>query len=496
MLDRPNVLLITADHMRWDALGCNGNPFVQTPNLDALAARGVTFDGSFSCNPICVPGRATITTGNYSHVCTGIKNNSGRIRSGQPTIAAHFRDAGYHTLAVGKLHYVPYAPPGQPRLLHGFEHAELCEEGRILHQFSPGADARGLEDYHDWLHDMGWGGYERAHGTGNNDVHPAPSPLPAELHEESWVATRTIANLEDHLSSRPGRPFFAWASFTKPHPPYDPPRPFDALYDPRDIPPPVGSVDLLADRDPWLRYNPVAYGWDKLSPQAVQVARAHYFGMVTFQDQMIGRILSFLSDTGLTDNTLVVYTADHGDLLGDFGCFFKCNMFDGSVRIPAIYAGPGVAPHATSGTQLVGQHDILPTLAELTGTSLRAPVMGSSLAPALRDPSAQSRELVFSQSLDSPRQRYMVRSHSFKYVYHELGGIEELYDCKDDPHELRNLATDRPELAAEYRAALVDWCRETGDAAMLDEAGDLRVSDEQLDRRDAFNPGNMGWRWY
>lgn len=480
--------------MRHDALACNGNGFVQTPNLDRLAARGVTFAHAFSPDPICVPGRAAITTGNYPHRCTGRTSNGGQIRDDQIKIADHFGRHDYWTLAVGKLHYVPYSPPGQPRLLHGFQHAELCEEGRMLHQFARHADQRGLEEYHDWLLDQGWGGYERAHGTGNNDVHAAPSPLPAEFHEESWVATRTIANLQAHLRERPDTPFFAWASFSKPHSPYDPPQPYDRLYDPRALPPPVGSLDLLHDRDPMLRTWPVAYGWEHLSPQGVQNSRAHYFGLVTFQDAQIGRMVRFLEEAGQLDNTILVYTADHGDLLGDFGCFFKCNMFHGSVSVPQVWAGPGIAPHAGA-AQLVGLQDVLPTLADLTGCPLPQSVQGMSLAPALADPGAPGREYYVSQCMETPCQRYMIRTPEWKYVYHELGGLQELYDVPNDPAELRNLASAQPATVSELRGVLLDWCRAEGADGLLD-GDDLRVSPEDAAQVTEFRAGNMGWRWY
>ncbi len=494
MADRPNVLLITADHMRNDALACNGNPFVDTPNLDALAARGVTFVNGCTPNPICVPGRACITTGNYSHVATGIKNNSGYIRDDQTKIAAHFADAGYATTAIGKLHYVPYSPPGKPRLLHGFEHAELCEEGRIIGAFDPHGEMSGLEEYHDWLHEQGWGGYERAHGTGNNDVHPAASAVPAEFHEESWVATRSIANLQEHLDASPDQPFFMWSSFTKPHAPYDPPRPWDAMYDPRAVAPPVGDVSMLDDRDPMYRNWQVAYGWDKLSPEGVQNARAHYFGMVSFQDHNIGRIVSFLQQRGQLDNTIIVYSADHGDLLGDFGCFFKCNMFHGSVGVPLIFAGPGVA--AQGQTQaLAGLQDILPTVAEVSGNSLPQSAMGISQAPVLSGAADGTREYYISQCMDSPNQRYMVLTGQWKYVYHELGGVQELYDVVEDHDEQVNLAHTRGEVVSELRGVLMDWARENGDEQIF-EGGDLKVSPEELAVIDGFQAGRMGWRWY
>jgi arylsulfatase len=495
MPSRPNVLLITADQMRCDALACNGNSFVATPNLDALAARGVTFTNAFSPNPICIPGRAALTTGNYPHVCTGTKNNGGRIRDDQVKIASHFGSSGYRTYAIGKLHYHPYSPPDQPRLVHGFDLWEACESGRMIAQFDPTGQQRGIEDYFDYLRDVGWGGYSRAHAAGNNDVHPAPSPLPAAHHEEAWVATRSIANLQQHFASRPKQPFFLWASFAKPHSPYDPPEPYNRRYDPRLLPLPVGSRELLADRDPYLRTMPITYGWDRMSPEAIQVARAHYYGLVTFQDEMIGRILSYLDEMGRLDDTIVVYTADHGDLLGDFGCFFKSNMLQGSVGVPMVWAGPGIRPHEGPCEELVGLQDVLPTLAELSECPLPQWVHGVSLAATLGKRSAPTRDFYVSQCLDSPRQRYMIRTRQYKYVYHELGGIEELYDVLEDPAELHNLAREKRVIVEELRGLLIDWCREFGDEAIFD-GGDLKVSPEDTGAATEFSARHMGWRWY
>jgi arylsulfatase A-like enzyme len=491
---RPNILLITADHMRSDAIGANVNPFVQTPNLDALAERGVTFTNAFSPNPICVPGRASITTGNYPHKCTGHKSNSGCIRDDQVKLAEHFNAAGYWTAAIGKLHYVPYSPPGQPRLLHGFQYCELCESGRIVGLYDPTGQTRGLEDYHDYLQDVGWGGYQRAHGIGNNDVHAAASALPAEHHEEAWVGSRSVANLERHLRDNPDQPFMMWTSFAKPHSPYDPPEPYNRLYDPRALPSPIGSYGLLAHRDPLIRSWPVAYGWDKLSPQGVQHSRAHYYGLVTFQDEQIGRIVRCLDQAGQLDNTIIIYSSDHGDLLGDFGCFFKCNMFNGSVNVRLVCAGPGITPQGQN-AELTGLQDILPTLAGLTGLPLPQSVDGEDLSPLLSNANARGREFYVSQSLASPTQRYMLRTRQFKYVYHELGGVEELYDEVEDPQELRNLGAERPAVVSELRGALTDWCRENGDEEIFD-GSDLKVSPEDAAQVTAFEARRMGWRWY
>lgn len=509
---QPNILIITADHMRNDALACNAawSPasslahVIQTPNLDRLAGEGVTFANAFTPNPICVPARASITSGNYPHKCTGVKSNQGYIRDDQPKLAQIFAQSGYATYAIGKLHYVPYAPPGQPRLLHGFQYAELNEEGRILKEFDPAGDRQGLEDYHDYLKSMGWGGYERAHGLGNNDVHPAPSPVPAEHHEEAWVAARTIAALDRHLRDSPEQPFLMWTSFSKPHSPYDPPAPYDTMYDPRHIPEPMGGWDneeLLRGRDPELILRRKIYGWDRFSPQAVRVIRAYFAGLVSFQDAMIGRLLEWLGQTGLLESTIIVYTSDHGDLLGDCGRFFKMCMYDGAVRIPMLWRVPGVIFQGRQHVreQMVGLQDILPTLCSLTGVKLDYSVDGIDLTPALKDPASAGRDVFVSQT-EEPRcggQKYMARTRDWKYIYCEAGGSEELYDARRPDGELNNRAGD-PACASirqELRDYLVRWCVQHGDHQMLGDGKLATIPVERLPSAE-FSVTRLGWRWY
>jgi len=490
----PNILLITADHMRADCVGANGNDFIETPNLDRLAREGVNFTNAFTPNPICVPARATITTGNYSHRATGSKNNGGLIRDDQPRIAQHFRDAGYATSALGKLHYVPYAPPGEPRLLHGFEYAELCESGRILRRYDPEGKRRGLEDYHDYLYDVGWGGYERAHGVGNNDIHPAPSPLPKEHYVDAWVADRSIARLREHVETRGDQPFFMWTSFPKPHSPYDPPEPYHRLYDPRDLPAAHGDVSMLAGRNPQITRIRLTHGIDRFSPEMIRLARAFFYGCVTFQDEMVGRLLDCLEEIGLRDNTIVIYTADHGDLLGDFGGFYKANMLNGSVRVPAIWSAPGVFRSGVSSSDLVGGQDILPTVAALTGVGLEEEVHGLDLSDMLASGAPVGRDFYVSQCLDPPWQSYMICDGKTKYCYSEANGTEEFYDLENDPNELQNLAA-QVDLQP-WRRRVVQWCRDHGDSGALDGDG-LKRTEMPIEEIEAeFRPNSMGWRWY
>lgn len=466
---RPNVLLVTGDHFRGDAMRCAGTDFLHTPNFDRLAAEGVRFCNASANNPICVPGRAAITTGNPSHICTGNTGNAGRIRDDQTKIAEHFVENGYRTYALGKLHYVPYQ---NPRIQHGFQVAELCEEGRVS---SGRAAELWEEEYTQYLESVGWGGYQRAHGIGNNDIRGGCSPLPEEHYVDSWVTTRSIHHMEEHRQNHPDEPFFMWTSWIKPHSPYDPPRPFDTMYDPRKIPAPVGSAEDLAGRDPKLSVRPQSYGWDRMSPQAIQYSRAHYFGLMSFLDKQMGRLLEYLEETGQRENTIVLLTADHGDCLGDHGLFFKVNFMKGSVNIPFTVSAPGLSvPEGIVRETPVGQEDVLPTLCDLAGVPIPENILGKSVREVMKDPSKWDRPCYFAETGGEGGRSNMAFDGEWKYIYSELEANEELYNCKEDQDEFHNLADTRPEKVAEMRQALVTWLRDTGAAGMLDENGELK----------------------
>ncbi len=496
MADHPHLLLITADQFRWDCLHCLGNAVIRTPNLDRLAEGGVAFRNAFTTNPICVPARATIMTGNYPHRATGLKSNGGRIRDDQPLLTELLKGAGYRTYALGKLHFVPYAPPGEPRLVHGFEHVDLHESGRILSLFDPHGEKSGIEDYFDYLTQVGWHGFTRAHGIGNNDVRPAPAPMPAEHYVDHWIADCTIRQIDHHLDERAGQPFFMWMSSPKPHSPYDPPRPYDAMYDPRDMPPPVGSPDDLHLRQPTMDSIRYTHGLTTMSPQAWQVARASYYGNITFLDAMIGRVLDHLEARGILNSTVILFTADHGDLIGDFGTAFKSNHHNASVRVPFLAMGPGIAKGRISDA-LVGLQDILPTFAGLAGAEIPQPVHGLDLLPHLADPAKPVRDCYYAQTGMPPMQSTMVTDGAWKYIFNEANGTEELYNQHDDPYELVNCAAD-PAFAdqkAALRQRLEQLARDLGDLQVFD--GD-KLAATPHDRSSHANKPvtGMGWRWY
>ena len=493
---KPNILFIFADQMRADCMGCAGNPVIRTPNLDRIAAAGMHFSNAYTPCPVCVPARATVTTGNYPHKCTGMKSNSGRILEDQLKIAELFSGNGYISYATGKLHYSPYSAPGQPRLLHGFDYVSLAESGRILSAFDPTGTKRGLEDYHDYLKDVGWGGFDRAHGIGNNDIHPAASPLPQEHCVDSWVCDRTIDYLDGHLKNNKEKPFFMFMSFPKPHAPYDPPVPYNTMYNPLNIPKPLKQKDSLP-RSPEKIRESVTHGWGLFSPEMHLVTKAHYYGLISFQDRQIGRILDYLEHNNLDKNTIVVYSADHGDMIGDFGFFAKSCFYNGSVQVPFLMKYPGEIPSGGKSDELVGLQDILPTLASLAGIQLDRKVDGIDLSQLIKGRANRIRDCYVSYYENSPYQSYMIADRKCKYIYSELNGTREFYDLQNDPDELDNRINnpDYAQSVAEMERKLISWAIENQEHQILD--GDrLKISRQSILEGFDFDKSTMGWRWY
>jgi arylsulfatase A-like enzyme len=471
-MKKPNILFILSDSMRQDALECNGNSTIKTPNLNRLAKMGINYLNAYSTDPICVQARASITTGCYPNKATGLKDNDGEIKSEFPLLANELEKAGYDTYAMGKLTYDPYSPPGEERVTGGVKTVELAESGRIVDMFDPAGQMSGIEEYHDYLRTVGWGGYSRADGMGNNDVYPVTSPIPEEYYVDTWVADRAIRHMKKHLSEKNDKPFFMWASFPKPHSAFNPPRPYDSMYDPRQMPDCIGDISLLEDRGydykvlkHWNNY------WDKISPECKKVIRANYYGLVSIQDKQIGRLLDFLQKNNIADDTIIIYTSDHGEMLGDFDIFFKANFYNSAVKVPLMISYPKLFAGGQTSDELVGVQDIVPTLMSLVGEQLDYKVDGIDILSA-------TREFYISQCHDDPQQLYMLANKEWKYIYQQRNGFEELYNEIEDPSELNNLAvfSDQKyiDIKNAMREQLTNWCIENDNEII--ENGKLKVA--------------------
>jgi choline-sulfatase len=446
--DRPNIVLITTDQQRGDCTGIDGHPILETPHLDQLANEGVYFPLAYSPCPVCVPARMVIMTGK-SPYNTGYFSNSSKALDAEHTLPSVLSRLGYQTQLIGKGHFNPQ------RARHGFDNTIINESGRF----------REGDDFHRWLEKTEYAGMERDTSIGNNDVFARRSVVPETHHVNTWTANEC----RDFLDRRdPTCPFFLWMSFSRPHSQYDPPAPYDTWYDIEDIPAPINvpDPDFLP---PQLQESPARYDWDKMPPKRVLRARQHYLGQITHIDHQIGRFLAMLRWKGLNDNTLVLFTSDHGDMMGDFGLFFKSHFFEGAGRVPMILRPPkgmeGWKP-AQRFNKPVSLVDVMPTLVEAAGGSLQE-TDGVSLVSTTSggDPIG---DRIFHGEIGGEEQRHhCLTDGRFKYMWFRKGDREYLFDRSEDPNEVDNLA-DEEALIGPWRDRLIDLLTQRNDSSVKD----------------------------
>lgn len=447
----PNILLLMADQFRADCLGADGNRVIRTPNLDRLAAEGARFTRAYSSTPSCTPARSALLTGlsPWRHGMLGYGRVADRYPREMPRM---LRDAGYYTLGIGKMHYSPQ------RNTHGFHRTILDESGR-----EQSLDFR--SDYRSWLYSMFPLIDPDATGIGWNDYQARPYALPENLHPTHWTAEVAIGFLKAYRG--PG-PFFLKVSFARPHSPYDPPERFFRMYEDAEIP--AAVVGDWADPAPGNPENHTLWRGN-LGPEQVRRSRIGYYGSVSFIDEQIGRILSTLEQQGLLDRTLILFTADHGDMLGDHHLWRKTYPYEASARIPMVIRWPGSldARRGQVLPQPVELRDVLPTFLDAAGIPVEAGAFdGRSLLELVRGRTSGWREV-----LDLEHARCYEPSHGWnaltdgriKYIFHSHTGREQLFDLQDDPGERHDLAADpahRKSLET-WRARLVKHLSERGE---------------------------------
>ena len=433
----PNVLLVMVDQLAASWLPAYGHRVVQAPSLTELARGGVVFDSAYCASPLCAPSRSSLLTGRLpSH--TGVYDNAAEMRASLPTVTHALRAAGYATTLAGKMHFVG------PDQLHGFEE-----------RLTPDVYPAGLDWTPDWRAPLG----ERLswYHTMESIVSPGVSAASMQVDYDDEVCFHAVRGLFDHARRHPGEPFFLVASFTSPHDPWELPGRYWDRYDPADIPlPAVPSIPFEA-ADPYSRRLREMCGIDAaaLSDEQIRHARHAYFAAISYVDERIGRVLGALRESGLEDDTLVVFTADHGEMLGERGLWYKMAFFEDSARVPLVVRGP--AEHVRAGARVaapVSHLDFAPTLLELAGLTSGeegAGMDGTSLAALLRGSGAREAPVVaeyLAEGVTAPA--VMVRSGTLKYVRCP-GDPDQLYDLAADPHELHDLGGD--DRGAALRAA-------------------------------------------
>lgn len=427
---RPNVLFIISDDLN-NTIGCYGSSLVETPNIDRLAARGVRFDRAYCQFPLCGPSRNSMLTGLHPN-STGIHFNSQIFRQ---TIPSHvslphaFRLEGYFAARIGKLYHY-----GVPRSVGTNGHDDPASWELEL---NPAGCDRLEEEPHI---------FSLLPGRFGGTLSWYASPKPDRFHTDGLMAADAQWVLQ-RCAGQPQRPFFLAVGFYRPHTPYVSPKPYFDRY-PTDKMPLVENVaedqaDLPA---PALASHRRVH--EELTDSLRRECKQAYFAAVTFMDTQVGRVLDTLDELGLAENTIVVFTSDHGYHLGEHGLWQKMSLFEESARVPLIVAAPGTSVEGGVCRSPVGLIDLYPTLAELCSVKAPDNLQGQSLAPMLKDPKAAGRGYAITQVVRGGRRTgrffgYTLRTAQWRYTEWAEGEKgRELYDHEEDPHELVNLAND------------------------------------------------------
>ena len=426
-MTRPNVLLICVEHWSGRNLGSAGHRCVMTPTLDRLAANGVRFTNAYSATPTCIPARRALMTG------TTAKTHGDRVFDATlrmpdvPTLAQVFSEANYQTYAVGKLHVYPQ----RDRI--GFDDVILNEEGR--HQFGLKAD-----DYELFLAEQGFAGQEFTHGMASNDYLARPWHLPEHCHPTNW----TVQQMCKLIKRRdPLRPAFWYMSFQASHPPLIPPAAYMDMY--RDAPIPDISMGAWAQDEeqlPWpLKKRRDKYwkqGSESLrTPHGLKLARQAYYAMCTHVDHQIRLVIGLLREENLLNNTIIMFTADHGEMLGNHGLFAKDLLLEDSAKIPMILvptADYTCLGHHQTDNRLVELQDVMPTLLDMADIKIPETVEGTSML------SDQTRQYLYGEHYDDERSNRMIRDNRFKLIYYPVGNHMQLFNLESDPDELHDLS--------------------------------------------------------
>lgn len=462
--DRPNILLITTDQHHYECLGVRTEALA-TPNLDRLAADGALFDRAYCPNPLCSPSRASIITGQYpsSHGCWTIGT---KLDEDVPTVSGLLSDAGYATSLIGKAHFQPLAStPEQTSLeapprfrdldfwrefngpYYGFDHIELArnhgDEPWAGQHYGLWMEGRGLTDWRD---------YYRAEPRDPARQHSWD--LPEEHHYTTFVTDRSIAAIE--RAAADDRPFFTWASFQDPHPPYLVSEPWASMYDPADVS--IGRLEPgeLDAMPPWFRQtqleNPDFTQWKEtpfpnhgFGSHLIDEAKlrqdvAIYYGMISFIDAGVGRILETLDRLGIADNTIVVFTTDHGHFLGQHGLIAKGAFhYEDLLRIPMIVRAPGV-PAGSRVEGLQSLIDYAPTFLSAAGLDVPLQTQGVDQWPTWTGAADSVRDHVMVENRHQPTAVHL-RTYiedRYKITAYRDQPYGELFDLADDPGEHRN----------------------------------------------------------
>ena len=471
MTKKTNILLITSDQQHWNTLGLF-NPEIKTPNLDRLAASGTLFNRAYCVNPTCTPTRASIITGMYPSQ-HGAYSLGTKLPENVPTIGDCFHANGYRTSLIGKAHFQQLydhplyrsleSNPLQQNLdfwrqfngpFYGFDHVELArnhaDEFHVGQHYALWMEEKGFKDWRNC--------FNRPGGTATPQRHSWN--IPEEFHYDAWIAERTNVKLKEYADN--GDHFFHWASFLDPHPPYLVPQPWDKMYAPEQLtvpglnpdedlnalPPHFAlaqreqkDIDTTSYREPG---GNAIHGLHSHRHDRSELARniAIYYGMVSMMDKYIGNILDNLETLGLADNTLIVFTTDHGHFYGQHGLTAKCiHHYEDLLKVPFIVSQPGQIPQNTNSEALQSLVDLAPTFIDYCGLDIPRCMTGRSQKNVWLGKQDNVRDHVLVENRHQPTtmniRTFINERYKLTVYFNKEYG--ELFDLEQDPGELCNL---------------------------------------------------------
>ncbi|WP_062108270.1 sulfatase family protein [Bacillus niameyensis] len=468
-MKKPNILLITSDQQHFNTIGAF-NPEIKTPNLDRLVREGTTFNRAYCPNPTCTPTRASIITGMYPSQ-HGAWTLGTKLLEDRQTIGDVFQDHDYRTALIGKAHFQPVRHTEEfPSLesypllsdldfwkkfadsYYGFEHVELTRNHTNEHLVG--------QHYAIWMEEKGctnWRDYFLP-PTGNMDPEEKYKwAIPEEYHYNTWIAERTNAKLEEYVEKDEN--FFMWSSFFDPHPPYLVPEPWDTMYDPDQLTIPTGRDGEFDDKPPHFKltqeenpdfsnYRETGYGIHgyhthrDVSDEDHKKLTATYYGMVSMMDKYIGNILDKLDELGIADNTIIVFTSDHGHFFGQHGLQYKGGFhYEDLIKVPFIVRYPNHVPAERLSSSMQSLVDLAPTFLSMTDLPVPPQMTGVNQSEVWYGEKEQARDHIICEFRHEPttihQKTYVNERYKLTVYYNQSYG--ELYDLENDPEEYTNL---------------------------------------------------------
>ncbi|QGJ70228.1 Arylsulfatase [Planctomycetales bacterium 10988] len=462
--NRPNILWYCTDQQRFDTITALGNPYVQTPNLNKMVHQGTTFTHTYCQSPICTPSRASFLTGMYPGRLHHTRNGSESFPDHPPLITKMIADSGYECGLIGKFHLTSSGHRTEPRLDDGYSYWKFSH--------APRDDWPEGHDYADWVKSRG----------GNLDaLRKSKDRVPPQYHQTTWATDRAIEFIK---GSKKNKPWLLSVNIYDPHPPFIPPREYAERFNPELMPGPHFQESDLEQQE---KLSSIDFQGKARRPEEFHAKeeQARYYAMIAQIDHQFGRLLEYLEQSGQRENTVIIFTSDHGEMLGDHGLIQKgCRFYEGLVRVPLIFEWPEKIEADLQSHALVELLDLSATILELTGVPIPDYFQGKSLLPILygKEWPSLHRDAVRCEYYDALDSHFTGGTGSFATMYRDTRyklsvyhghDQAELYDLHHDPWEHTNLWDDPAH--AEVRVKLL---QESFDAHVLStiDVGSRRIA--------------------